>query len=51
MRNKKEPIDKWTSFFIDDMITTVLHNTNQKIMALTEQLPEEVRSKDKYTYL
>ena len=33
------------------MITTVLNNTNKKIMALIEQLPEEVRSNDKYTYL
>ena len=48
---KKEPIDTWTNFFTDDMITTVLNNTNKKIMALIEQLPEEVRSNDKYTYL
>ena len=33
------------------MITTVLNNTNKKIMALIEQLPEEVHSNDKYTYL
>ena len=33
------------------MITTVLNYTNKKIMALIEQLPEEVRSNDKYTYL
>ena len=33
------------------MITTVLNNTNKKIMALIEQLPEEVSSNDKYTYL
>ena len=33
------------------MITTVLNNTNKKIMALIEQLPEEVRSNDKCTYL
>ena len=33
------------------MITTVLNNTNKKIMASIEQLPEEVRSNDKYTYL
>ena len=51
MRNKKEPIDIWTNFFTDDMITTVLNNTNKKIMALIEQLSEEVTSKDKYTYL
>ena len=51
VRNKKEPIDIWTNFFTDDMITTVLNNTNKKIMALIEQLPEEVRSNDKYTYL
>ena len=51
MRNKKEPIDIWTNFFTDDMITTVLNNTNKKIMALIEQLPEEVRNNDKYTYL
>ena len=38
--NKKEPIDIWTNFFTGDMITTVLNNTNKKIMALTEQLPE-----------
>ena len=48
---KKEPIDTWTNFFTDDMITTVLNNTTKKIMALIEQLPEEVRSNDKYTYL
>ena len=48
VRNKKEPIDIWTNFFTDDMITTVLNNTNKKIMALIEQLPEEVRSNDKY---
>ena len=40
VRNKKEPIDIWTNFFTGDMITTVLNNTNKKIMALTEQLPE-----------
>ena len=51
VRNKKEPIDIWTNFFTDDMITTVLNNTNKKIMALIEQLPEEVHSNDKYTYL
>ena len=51
MRNKREPIDIWTNFFTDDMITTVLNNTSQKIMALIEQLSEEVRSNDKYTYL
>ena len=49
--NKKEPIDIWTNFFRDDMITTVLNNTNKKIMASIEQLPKEVRSNDKYTYL
>ena len=49
--NKKEPIDIWTNFFTDDMITTVLNNTNKKIMTLIKQLPEEVRSNDKYTYL
>ena len=51
MCNKREPIDIWTNFFTDDMITTVLNNTSQKIMALIEQLSEEVRSNDKYTYL
>ena len=49
--NKKEPIDISTNIFTDDMITTVLNNTNKKIMALIEQLPEEVRSNDKCTYL
>ena len=49
--NKKEPIDISTNIFTDDMITTVLNNTNKKIMALIEQLPEEVRNNDKYTYL
>ena len=48
---KKEPIDTWTNFFTDDMITTVLNNTNKKIMVLIEQMPEEVYSNDKYTYL
>ena len=51
VRNKKEPIDIWTNFFTDDMITTVLNNTNKKIMALIKQLPEEVRIIDKYKYL
>ena len=51
VRNKKEPIDIWTNVFTDDMIKTVLNNTNKKIMALIEQLPEKVRSNDKYTYL
>ena len=51
MRNKKEPIDIWKNFFTDDMITTVLNNSNEKIMALIKQLPEEVRSNNKYTYL
>ena len=49
--NKKEPIDISTNIFTDDMITTVLNNTNKKIMALIEQLPEEVRSNDKYKSL
>ena len=49
--NKKKPINIWTNFFRDDMITTVLNNTNKKIMASIEQLPEEVRSNNKYTYL
>ena len=49
--NKKEPINIWTNLFRDDMITTVLNNTNKKIMASIEQLPKEVRSNDKYTYL
>ena len=40
VRNKKEPIDISTNFFTGDMITTVLNNTNKKIMALTEQLPD-----------
>ena len=51
MRNKKEPIDIWRNFLTDDMITTVLNNANKKVMALIEQLPEEVRSNDKYKYL
>ena len=51
VRNKREPIDIWTNFFTDDMITTVLNNTNKKIMVLIEQMPEEVYSNDKYTYL
>ena len=34
MCNKKEP-----NFFTNDMITTVLNNTNKKIMTLIEQLP------------
>ena len=50
VRNKKEPIEIWTNVFTDDMITTVLNNTNKKIMALIEQLPEELRSNDKYAY-
>ena len=33
------------------MITMVLNNTNKKMMALIEQLPEEVHGNDKYTYL
>ena len=33
------------------MIATVLNKTNKKIMALIEQLPEEIRSNDKCTYL
>ena len=37
--------------FMDDMIITFLNNTYQKYTALIEQLPEEVRSNDKYTYL
>ena len=49
--NKKEPIDISTNIFTDDMITTVLNNTNKKIMALIKQLPEEVCSNDKYTCL
>ena len=48
VRNKKGPIDIWTKLFADGMITTVLNNANKKIMALIEQLPEEVRSDDKY---
>ena len=51
MRNKKEPIDIWKNFFTDDMITTVLNNSNKKIMALIKKLPEEVRSNNKYTKL
>ena len=39
------------TLFTDDVITTVLNNTNKKIMALIEQLPEEVRSNDKYKSL
>ena len=31
VRNKKDPIDIWTNFFADDMITMVLNNTNKKI--------------------
>ena len=50
VRNKKEPTEIWTNVFTDDMITTVLNNTNKKIMALIEQLPEELRSNDKYAY-
>ena len=46
VRNKKEPIDIWTNFFTDDMTTTVLNNTNKKIMPLIEKLPEEVHSND-----
>ena len=46
--NKKEPIDVWENFLTDDMITTVWNNTNKKVMALIEQLSEEVRSNDKY---
>ena len=46
--NKKEPIDVWENFLTGDMITTVWNNTNKKIMALIEQLSEEVRSNDKY---
>ena len=49
MRNKKEPIDVWTNFFTDDMITAVLNNTNKKIMTWIEQLPEEVHN-HKYAY-
>ena len=50
VRNKEEPIDIWTNFFTDDMITTFLNNNNKKIMASIEQLPEEVLSNDKYNY-
>ena len=49
--NKKDPIGIWTNLFTDDMITMVLNNTNKKIMPLIEQLPDEGRSNDKYTYL
>ena len=51
VRNKNKPTVTWTNFFTDDMITTVLNKTNKKIMVLIEQMPEEVRSNDKYTYL
>ena len=47
VRNKKESIDIWTNFVTDDYNC---YNTNRKIMALNEQLSEEVRSNDKYTY-
>ena len=50
MRNKKEPIDMWANVFTDDIITTALNNTNKKVMVLIEQLPDEIRSNDKYTY-
>ena len=49
VRNKKKPVDIWSNFFTDGMMTTVLNNTNKKIMVLIEQLSEEVRSNDKYT--
>ena len=47
VRNKNEPMDIWKNLFMDGMITTVLDNANKKIMALIEQLPEEVCSNDK----
>ena len=47
--HNKKPINIWTNLFTDDMITTVLNNTNKTIMALFEQLPEDVHSNDKYT--
>ena len=51
VHNKKELIAIWTNFSTDDIITTVLNNTNKKVMTLIEKLPEEVRRNDKYTYL
>ena len=51
VRKKREPIDIWTNVFTNDKITTVLNNSNNIIMAWMEQLPEEVCSNDKYTYL
>ena len=48
VRNKKEPINIWTNFFTDDMITTVLNNTKKKIMAFIKQLHEKVCSNDKW---
>ena len=49
VRNKKDPNVIWTNFFTDVVITTVLNNTNKNIMAMIEQLSEEVRSNDKYS--
>ena len=51
MHNKEEPNEIWTKFFTHDKITIVLNNTNNKIMSVIEQLPEEVCNNDKYTNL
>ena len=50
VRSKNEPFDISAKFFTDDMITTDL-NTNKKIMAFIEQLPDEVRCTNKHKYL
>ena len=37
VRNKRDPFDIWRNIFTNDMITTVLNNSNNKIMVLMEQ--------------
>ena len=51
MRPKKTHSEIWSCFFTDDMIDDIIKHTNNKIESKLENLPDEIKQNNKYSYI
>ena len=51
MRSKKTHSKIWSCFFIDDTIDAIIKHTNNKKESKLENLPDEIKQNNKYSYI
>ena len=51
MRPKKIHSEIWSCFFTDDMLDDIMKHTNNKIESKLENLPDEIKQNNKYSYI